>query len=112
MIKKVPVILFLACLALTTALAGEGQEAAPPPGCEDCHACSRPAAADPCLDPCPRPHPAETGPEVVLLKALEDAYEAVLFAHGLHAGMADLEEEGCVACHHDTPSGAAHPPCR
>lgn len=84
--------------------------------CSDCHICFTPSKRDPCLRPCPRfpekvgTHSPEEGPEVVILNQLEDLFEPVIFAHKLHAEMAEMGQ-GCVVCHHYTPPGHL-PPCR
>jgi hypothetical protein len=55
--------------------------------------------------------PVDTGPNVVILRELEDTYEAVPFEHKLHAKMAEMWN-GCVTCHHRSPqpeAGAAPP---
>ncbi len=46
--------------------------------------------------------PPETGPNVVILRELENAYEAVPFEHQSHAKMAEMWN-GCVTCHHRSP---------
>ncbi|MCL5270427.1 MAG: cytochrome c family protein [bacterium] len=46
--------------------------------------------------------PPETGPDLVVLRELEDAYEAVPFDHKYHAKMAQMWN-GCVTCHHRSP---------
>jgi len=55
--------------------------------------------------------PPESGPDVVVLRELENTYEAVPFEHKLHAKMAQMWN-GCVTCHHRSPqpdAGAAPP---
>lgn len=88
--------------------------------CSDCHNCKNPTAANPCLHICPRHWKGkvvghkltpEKGPNVVLLNELENLYEPVKFSHRLHADMADMSE-GCVVCHHYTPTDVSHPPCK
>jgi len=83
--------------------------------CAECHTCSRPTTADSCLGACPRHRgdggdPSQ-GPDFVVLDELEDLYEPVKFSHRVHAQMSALDA-GCVACHHHTPAGASHPPCK
>lgn len=46
--------------------------------------------------------PLETGPDVVILRELEEAYEPVPFDHLTHAKMAQMWN-GCVTCHHRPP---------
>ena len=55
--------------------------------------------------------PPETGPNVVILRELENAYEAVPFEHQSHAKMAEMWN-GCVTCHHRSPQpdASAAPP--
>ena len=74
--------------------------------CEDCHACSRPTAADPCMkvSTCPR-HKAmdnmqpDLGPDVVVLDDLEKHYVPVRFDHQAHAQLVRFST-GCENCHH------------
>lgn len=88
--------------------------------CSQCHICNKPTKSNPCLAPCPRPfRDKDTGekmsvnesPEFVVLKELEKLYDPVVFAHKLHADMAEMSG-GCVSCHHFTPTNQAHPPCK
>jgi len=88
--------------------------------CQDCHACKDPTVENPCLRMCPRHWIGKDvgvqlttrgGPDVIILKELENLYEPVTFTHQAHAFWADLNE-GCVTCHHYTPTDASHPPCR
>ncbi|MDW7678919.1 MAG: cytochrome c3 family protein [bacterium] len=88
--------------------------------CKECHICNNPTAANPCLRICPRHWKgkdvghkltSKQGPEVVILNELENLYEPVKFSHKLHADMAEMGE-GCVACHHYTPTDQSHPPCK
>ncbi len=83
--------------------------------CTECHTCSRPAAAEPCLRACPRHGEGgwspEEGPDFIVLNEIEDLYEPVEFSHRIHARMSELDT-GCVACHHYTPTGQSHPPCK
>jgi hypothetical protein len=56
--------------------------------------------------------PPEAGPNVVILRELENIYEAVPFDHRSHAKMAQMWN-GCVTCHHRSPqpaTGAAPTP--
>jgi len=91
-------------------------ELLPDATCSDCHICFTPTKKDPCLRPCPRfpekmsAHTPAEGPEVVILNQLEDLFEPVIFAHKLHAEMAEMGQ-GCVVCHHYTPPGHISP-CR
>jgi hypothetical protein len=84
--------------------------------CGECHTCSIPTTDEPCLRPCPRfsktvvVHSPEEGPSVVILDQLSDLYVPVVFPHKLHAQM-EVMGEGCVACHHHTPTGHISP-CR
>lgn len=99
---------------------GEGEEPVtevlPAGTCSDCHICFTPNKKDPCLRSCPRlsrtaiAHSPEEGPEVAILNQLEDLFEPVVFAHKLHAQMAQMTQ-GCEVCHHYSPAGHI-PPCR
>jgi hypothetical protein len=53
--------------------------------------------------------PPESGPDVVILRELENTYEAVPFEHRLHAKMAQMWD-GCVTCHHRSPQTTAAAP--
>jgi hypothetical protein len=61
--------------------------------------------------------PPEAGPDVVILRELENTYEAVPFEHREHAKMAQMWY-GCVTCHHRSPeptrpaAGAAPVPAK
>ncbi len=87
--------------------------------CSYCHLCEKPTAKNPCLGACPRTLPGAAGkglkqkrvPDVVILDELEDLYLPVPFDHKGHADMAEMTV-GCVACHHYTAEGAAHPACK
>lgn len=86
--------------------------------CESCHICKKPSFANPCLRPCPRHFgknqqamESDEGPNVITLNELEKVYEAVVFSHKLHAHMTELGD-GCVSCHHYTPTDQSHPPCK
>jgi hypothetical protein len=50
----------------------------------------------------------DLGPDVVLMKELEDLYEPVPFDHKSHARMAEMWN-GCVTCHHRSPEVMAGP---
>ncbi len=50
--------------------------------------------------------PVDTGPNVVMLRELENTYEAVPFDHRSHAKMAEMWN-GCVTCHHRSPQPEA-----
>ena len=88
--------------------------------CARCHSCERPTPTNRCLlFACTRDRmrsravfmPGEQGPNVVILDELEDAYLPVPFDHKGHAEMAEMAG-GCVTCHHYTPRGQRHPPCK
>ena len=88
--------------------------------CLRCHSCATPTPKDKCLlHACTRDQAHERpvalsddqGPDVVILNELENAYLPVPFDHKGHAGMAEMSQ-GCVTCHHHTPAGQRHPPCR
>ena len=90
------------------------------PDCLRCHSCDRPTPKDKCfLHSCTRdkaherhvPMSDDRGPDVVILSELENAYLPVPFDHKGHADMAEMSQ-GCVTCHHHTPAGQRHPPCR
>ncbi len=89
-------------------------------GCRRCHYCYRPTADNKCLvHPCARNEMRKPGgdlhegrgPSVVILGELEDAYLPVPFDHKGHADMAEMGG-GCSTCHHFTPEGQQHPPCK
>ena len=89
---------------------------APANGCDKCHACEKPTAADPCLVLCPRRTDADhlspaLGPDIVILDDLEDLYVAVRFDHKKHATMSGMAA-GCEACHHYSPPNSTHPECK
>jgi hypothetical protein len=50
--------------------------------------------------------PPEAGPDVVILRELEDTYNPVPFDHKSHAKMAQMWN-GCVTCHHRSPQAGA-----
>jgi len=88
--------------------------------CSDCHLCDNPTLENPCLRICPRqwmkikpgkPLSVKQAPETILINALENKYEPVQFSHKSHAEMAEMTE-GCVTCHHYTPTDAAPPTCK
>ncbi|UCE58225.1 MAG: cytochrome c3 family protein [Phycisphaerales bacterium] len=88
--------------------------------CARCHSCERPTPANRCLlFACTRGRrgsraifvPGAQGPDVVILDELEDAYLPVPFDHKGHAEMAEMAS-GCATCHHYTPRGQQHPPCK
>ena len=84
--------------------------------CSNCHNCMQPTSDSPCLEPCPRSvkaittHSPEEGPDVVYLDQLSDQYVPVVFAHKLHAEMAQMGH-GCESCHHYSPETHI-PPCK
>lgn len=106
-------------------LAGAAAAVQPPNGansttpsktdCSFCHTCPSPTVGSACLKGCPRPRPTvgldNRGPELILLRELEDRYLPVPFDHKGHAEMAAMTR-GCVVCHHYTPEGATHPACK
>jgi len=53
----------------------------------------------------------KTGPDIVILDELQEAYLPVPFDHKGHADMAEMTR-GCVLCHHYTPEGEQHPACK
>jgi hypothetical protein len=86
--------------------------------CSNCHACDSPTAEEPCLIACPRHsdhfyghHEAGEGPDVVIIDQLTDLYSPVVFAHRLHADMANMSG-GCENCHHYSEQSGTIPPCR
>ncbi len=125
MLKRIAILtIIMICCFLVLAQAQEKKVNLPHSttelACEECHACKNPTAANPCLKICPRHWKgkevgrsltAKQGPEVIILKELEKLYEPVTFMHQAHAYWADLNE-GCVTCHHYTPTATSHPPCR
>lgn len=130
-----PILMLLTLLAAVALADDRGQAAhrdAPPSdphrifaqrqaanlACNICHTCEEPTAAEPCLAMCPRDgghfygeHDADEGPEVVIIDQLADMYRPVVFAHKLHAGMADMSG-GCTHCHHYSEDSGTIPPCR
>ncbi|MEZ4388111.1 MAG: cytochrome c3 family protein [Candidatus Krumholzibacteriia bacterium] len=131
-----PLLLALLCAAAVVATADDGAQAAHRDAdlgnphdtfehreaagvaCTVCHACEEPTLADPCLAACPRhgghfygKHSSDDGPEVVVIDQLADMYRPVVFAHKLHAGMADMNG-GCTNCHHYSERSGAIPACR
>lgn len=48
------------------------------------------------------------GPDVVVLRELENLYDAVPFDHAAHAEMAEMWD-GCVTCHHRSPHATTRP---
>lgn len=84
--------------------------------CKQCHSCSSPTKANPCLKICPRSKAPvvgqkNQGPDIVILDELEDLYVPVRFNHKKHAGMSGMAK-GCDACHHYTPANTEHPTCK
>jgi len=86
--------------------------------CTECHSCAQPTTAEPCLLDCPRhgghfygDHEVDEGPEVVVIDQLAEHYRPVVFAHKLHAGMADMNG-GCTNCHHYSEESGTIPSCR
>jgi len=87
--------------------------------CRRCHSCDRPTPENKCLLACSRETTRKAefypygrlGPDVIILNELEKIYLPVPFDHRGHAEMAEMAE-GCVTCHHHTPRGRPHPPCR
>jgi hypothetical protein len=89
-----------------------------PMACTQCHACEKPTEEDPCLVACPRhgghffgEHRVDEGPDIVIIDQLADLYEPVVFAHQLHASMANMSG-GCETCHHYSETTGEIPPCR
>jgi hypothetical protein len=89
-----------------------------PVACSQCHACEKPTEEDPCLVACPRhgghffgEHRVDEGPNIVIIDQLADLYEPVVFAHQLHASMANMSG-GCENCHHYSETTGEIPPCR
>lgn len=63
--------------------------------------------------PATRPTTRSYGPDVIVLKQLQQTYDTVPFDHRAHAQMSEMWN-GCVTCHHRTPAtrpatGEAHP---
>ena len=75
--------------------------------CFDCHQCENPTPENPCLKGCPFSgidmqavrFPSLSAPDVMVIDALVDLYEPVVFAHKLHADMSNMGQ-GCAQCHH------------
>ncbi|MFA7359417.1 MAG: cytochrome c3 family protein [Candidatus Kapaibacterium sp.] len=79
--------------------------------CKTCHADHYPTTKDPQLSPCPREgmisaseRSYKEGPDGIILEALSDKYEGVLFSHRIHSQMAEMTT-GCSGCHHYNTSG-------
>ena len=122
MIKKLVPILFIFVLSLFSVGNAQKKNIHTTEGidCSECHECAKPTKKNPCLKMCPRPFRKEDmgkklsvnqGPNFLILNELEDLYEPVKFSHKLHADMANMAN-GCIACHHFTPTKKAHPPCK
>jgi hypothetical protein len=86
--------------------------------CAQCHSSPEPTEDDPCLVTCPRhgghfygTHRVDEGPDLVVIDQLANLYRPVIFAHKLHAGMANMSG-GCTNCHHYSEKSGAIPPCR
>ena len=86
--------------------------------CRDCHKCPRPTRQDPCLISCPRyeshffsQQRVEESPEMIIIDQLSELYGAVVFAHQMHAEMAEMGG-GCETCHHYSEQTGEIPPCR
>ncbi len=77
-------------------------------GCGECHTCTSPTIADPCLRQCPRPRATKAevamGPEEVVINEIEYEYEGVVFNHKRHAEMTAVDK-GCQSCHHFQEAG-------
>lgn len=86
--------------------------------CSDCHQCARPTRQDPCLLACPRyeshffsKQRVEESPEMIIIDQLSELYGPVVFAHQMHAEMAEMGG-GCETCHHYSEQSGEIPPCR
>ena len=88
--------------------------------CSQCHECKKPTKKNPCLRICPRPFGDKDGgikisfqevDDYIIMSELEEIYDPVVFSHKLHASMSDMSD-GCVYCHHFTPTNQSHPPCK
>ena len=86
--------------------------------CTDCHKCPRPTRMDPCLIACPRyeshffsQQRVEESPDMIVIDQLSELYGSVIFAHRLHAEMAEMAG-GCETCHHYSEQSGEIPPCR
>lgn len=99
---------------------GPGKASRAETGCRQCHTCDNPTPEEKCLlHPCTRRDLHQraahfdglSGPDVVILDELENAYLPVPFDHRGHARMAEMAG-GCVTCHHYTPEGWRHPACK
>lgn len=108
--------LVLCCAVALVVRADSSNEVSRPP-CSDCHQCSSPTTANPCLKNCLNPtgehdsaHSSKEGPGVVVLRGNDNLYQPVRFNHKLHAEMVGMGE-GCTTCHHYSPEGRI-PPCR
>lgn len=79
--------------------------------CKTCHSGDYPTSKDPLLNPCPREGMMVTeqrsykeGPEALIIDAMSDKFEGVLFSHRIHSQMAAMTT-GCSGCHHYNTSG-------
>ncbi len=91
-----------------------------PHKCRDCHTCEKPTAPRQCLTAGLREWARQKAAaglssgevsKIIRLDILENLYDPVHFDHLLHAKMAEMNV-GCVACHHNTPTGLSHPRCK
>lgn len=97
-------------LAATMPSAAVGREES---DCRRCHTCEEPTPEFRCLPHCTRSMPKaalQDGPDVVIIRELEDRYLPVPFDHRGHASMAEMGD-GCATCHHHTPRGERPPAC-
>lgn len=99
--------------------AAAGAPSKPSIDCARCHTCDRPTHDNPCFIPCTRAtvdaiareFAGKTGPDLVIMRELEDRYVPVPFDHKEHARWTEIMG-GCGVCHHYTPEGAEHPACK
>ncbi len=124
MLKRIAIVTIFSTLSFIVVVNAQQKKSMPHRAtkltCEDCHTCKNPTVSDPCLRTCPRHWAGKTvgkkltierGPNVIVLKELENLYEPVKFDHKTHAYWADLSG-GCMTCHHYTPTDQSHPPCK
>jgi len=125
-LKGIILLIFISLIIILVGRYSSSQE--PPPAtinmdepCSRCHTCSSPTPENPCLPVCARygieallAKERTALPdldEIIVINELQNIYEPVNFTHQAHA-MMSLMGKGCTSCHHHTPPGRDHPPCK
>lgn len=108
---QISILCLIALLFSSTSIYGQEQKM----DCSLCHYCENPTADNVCLRKCPRGHGnvaenGKSGPDIVILNAIEDQYEPVRFDHKTHSSMVAISG-GCVRCHHYSESSTTFQPC-